>query len=524
MKTVIDLVTKIKEKFTMRKDIAPVESSSTASRAYSAGDNFFYGNLLQKATTDIAQGAALAGGTNFENADPVCATIQNLSNNLNKNGSKNLYPYYPVGFSRKRATVVETWEDDGVVDVSGTATSPGAFFVEYESEPIYGCIDGQEYKLTGCPSGGATNKYYIYIYDVTASGYAAQDIGSGATFTYHSDHVYNLGILITTGTTASHLKFRPMICLKSDYDLDSSFVPPAMTNRQLTKETTGLIDNQNVNGAKNRLNLNFSKIKAINNSGSWSNNVYTYRNVTFTLTVDENNNITKIVVNGTANANAAFFLANRQENDNSDLIAMLKANSYVPSLRAEISTNVVIKIDFYSSLSSYLSTWHSPDNKSAVTIPSNATIADVYFTVQSGNTANNVSVYPMISLENIYKVDPTFVPYAKSNKELTDKVTPVSGTPTNATGIANANANAIYKVGNLVVWNMFVKATAAISNGGTIMTLPFAPSSRIHFQAAKNYTTPSLLKVETTGVVTLSTGSLAIDDVLIATLAYETND
>lgn len=78
-KNMPDFAELIKDKFTMRKDIAPVETSSTASRAYSAGDKFYYNNLLQKATTDIAQGDTLTLNTNYKNADPVTTTIQNLS-------------------------------------------------------------------------------------------------------------------------------------------------------------------------------------------------------------------------------------------------------------------------------------------------------------------------------------------------------------------------------------------------------------------------------------------------------------
>lgn len=81
-KSAPDFAGLIKDKFTMRKDIAPVETSATASQAYKVGDKFYYGNLLQEATQDIAQGGTLTLNTNYKNADPVTTSVQNLSNQV----------------------------------------------------------------------------------------------------------------------------------------------------------------------------------------------------------------------------------------------------------------------------------------------------------------------------------------------------------------------------------------------------------------------------------------------------------
>ena len=60
-----------------------------------------------------------------------------------------------------------------------------------------------------------------------------------------------------------------------------------------------------VGGAgKNKCPLTIDGIKAVNTSGTWSGNVYTYRGITYTINVDGDDNITSIKVNGTASENS----------------------------------------------------------------------------------------------------------------------------------------------------------------------------------------------------------------------------
>lgn len=430
--------------------------------------NFVSDANYQHITVDSAFSDTSTNPVQNKVVNSLKETLTNeLHDNINLCGTKNFYKCNLNAMTWHDITITKNGENDytfnGTSSNTGTiffANTAGAFTLKSGSyKPVLVVVSGTfatnnkgNATFTTQPVGTSTQYYKALL---ASAGTLVVD-----PFTVSDEtQQYRGGIWYPTGVTFNNYRMKIMLVPASCTDY--TYEPPAKTNQQLTQETTGLIDNQNVNGTKNRLNLNLSKIKAINNSGSWSNNVYTYRDVTFTLTVDENNNITKIVVNGTASAHAAFFLASRQGSDNSDLIAMLKANSYVPSLGAKISTNVGINMDFYSSLSSYLSTWHSPDNESAVTIPSNATIADIYFNVQSGNTANNVSVYPMISLESIYKVDQTFVPYAKTNRELTDvlsqKFAVVTGTLVN--GNVTPSAPSGFTAENSVVISCMVKIT-----------------------------------------------------------------
>ena len=58
--------------------VAPIETSSTASQAYSIGDQFIYNGLLYKATAAISSGGTITPNGNCTVADSVVNQINNL--------------------------------------------------------------------------------------------------------------------------------------------------------------------------------------------------------------------------------------------------------------------------------------------------------------------------------------------------------------------------------------------------------------------------------------------------------------
>ena len=62
-------------------------------------------------------------------------------------------------------------------------------------------------------------------------------------------------------------------------------------------------------GGKNYIPLTIDRLKAVNTDGTWNGNVFTYKNVVFTINVDADDNVTGINANGQASANSAFLLA-----------------------------------------------------------------------------------------------------------------------------------------------------------------------------------------------------------------------
>ena len=65
-----------------KTDIAPVESTSTASQAYAIGEQFYYNGVLYKATAVITSGGTITPGTNCSTADSITAQNQTLTQNI----------------------------------------------------------------------------------------------------------------------------------------------------------------------------------------------------------------------------------------------------------------------------------------------------------------------------------------------------------------------------------------------------------------------------------------------------------
>lgn len=69
-------------------NIAPIEATSTASKAYSVGSQLIYNGLLYKVDSAIAQGATLTPGGNISLSPKVEAQIASLKSSLTSLGAK----------------------------------------------------------------------------------------------------------------------------------------------------------------------------------------------------------------------------------------------------------------------------------------------------------------------------------------------------------------------------------------------------------------------------------------------------
>ncbi|MBQ8688333.1 MAG: hypothetical protein IJ512_07285 [Ruminococcus sp.] len=98
-----------------------------------------------------------------------------------------------------------TVNDDRSIKVSGTATADATLDL--------GTLDltlGEQYTLTGCPSGGSESTYRLYGLNTTSWAGAGSDTGSGVTFTaqYYANTVYR--IVVYSGQTVN-ATFYPML-------------------------------------------------------------------------------------------------------------------------------------------------------------------------------------------------------------------------------------------------------------------------------------------------------------------------
>ena len=95
---------------------------------------------------------------------------------------------------------------DGVVTVNGTASATTNWAINLSG------FEGT-FTLTGCPSGGGSSSYQLWVYDVTnETSLNKSDTGSGATdIVLHKDITYSFRIRVASGYTMNNVVFKPML-------------------------------------------------------------------------------------------------------------------------------------------------------------------------------------------------------------------------------------------------------------------------------------------------------------------------
>ena len=164
MKTVVDLVTSLKNYLVGKSSVAPVEADPTdSSAAYSIGDQFYISNVLYEATASISQHDALVVGTNIKLADDLTTQIKSITDmtgaTSSTNGTHGLVPQ-PLIADRNKALFGDgTWkaisgdyvglygenEIQSATDLN-TLTTVGNYYKE-----------GTTFAVTNAPSGLTTN-------------------------------------------------------------------------------------------------------------------------------------------------------------------------------------------------------------------------------------------------------------------------------------------------------------------------------------------------------------------------------
>ena len=147
-------------------------------------------------------------------------------------GAKNLllYPYSDSSAVKSGITITDNG-DGTVLLSSGTVGSNNIQWLFHSSGSQKLKLSKGTYILTGCPSGGASSKYYIQL----AHGGTVDtwDYGEGAVFRVTQEQeIIGCAIYVKNGIQIPDLLFKPMIRLASDPD--DTWQPYAMTNRELT--------------------------------------------------------------------------------------------------------------------------------------------------------------------------------------------------------------------------------------------------------------------------------------------------
>ena len=483
MKTIVDLTEELK-KYSLEKDtaakqaveanIAPVEAdASSASRAYVVGEQLFLNDVLYDVTSPISVGDAIVVNTNITIANKLSADIkskiddlysknQTLTNKLNNEaatrsamGAKNLIPFdlasikaknsqdYPSGSWHNNEWTINgvtfAIQDDNTVVATGSNTSNSNAQLDY-----YITIKGGvPYIANGCPSGGSYTTYEIANYCLTSPVETFHDLGNGVVITREAKTDILVHMQINAGYTIDgQLVFKPMVRLASD--TDDTYEPYAKTNQQLTKETTGLIDNTEVNGAVNMLPNN-ATTQVING-------------VTFTVNDDGT-----VIANGTATAIVSIQLVADVRGLTGDKIVKVSGCPEGSTIISNKPTYCFLFRDSTGTLQYVTDTgWIGK------LVSSYGTSTSFNIRIASGVTVSNLTFKPMITVPSYTG---PYVPYAKTNKELTDESKLITLPATKNDSIVDSFVIRVRKQHNAVYVTGYLNITVAANRNDLLFTI-----------------------------------------------------
>ena len=386
------------------------------------------------------------GGLNTKETDD----IKDVYEVMGQNGAKNLIPFpYTDGFSKTMNGITYVVNSDGSVTVNGTATDTSHFSL---CQPQLDLEDGT-YILTGDMDEEVSyNKIAILFNENDASGASHWNYGKNAPceFTQNGWKVSELRIRVTSGATVNNQTFYPMIRLASDFD--DTYVPYAMTNKQLTDNKVGWKSN-GIIGAKNLLPFNLTAIKAVNTGGTWSGNTYTSGSSVFTFNDDGT-----ITFTGTAGTGYSITFPS---------FTLPKGNYILSGCPSDGSVNKWYMQSYgnvdYTSGSAILDT----GNGFTFTLTATNTLSFAIF-VKNGYDGSTLTFKPMIRLAS--DTDTTYQPYAMTNQQLTKHIDvatlPVSTITSSVGTVQTANVNLV-KSGNILTYKISISGLTIPANTWT---------------------------------------------------------
>ncbi len=110
--------------------------------------------------------------------------------------------------------VTFTVNEGGTVTVNGTATADALYILDRIN-----IKKDVNYRLVGCPSGGANATYNMVMQDIV-NWSTVFDNGSGITKSYSEDYTIIISIQIKSGVTVNNLIFKPMLSLEASATYD----------------------------------------------------------------------------------------------------------------------------------------------------------------------------------------------------------------------------------------------------------------------------------------------------------------
>ena len=168
-------------------------------------------------------------------------------------------------------------------------------------------------------------------------------------------------------------------------------------------------------GAHNLMPYDLATIKKLNTTGTWNNNVYTLGNLTFTVNSD-----LSITVNGTNGSSDVYLYLTNPNN----YVARDWGGKKLSGATGGSNTTYRMYITASNNGTSWAADISQYDDE--IIIGSYPYYGSARIMISANAVLSNVVFKPMIRLAS--DSDSTYQPYAMTNKELTDYVTPKRGT------------------------------------------------------------------------------------------------
>lgn len=303
---------------------------------------------------------------------------------LNVYGSKNILENKAV--TTTLYGVTWTVNADKTISTNNTQSESKAFTINGE----FTVPESRDYFINGCPAGGADNKYFFYLYDKsTGSNVSGRDYGNGATVSLVTGHIYSAFVWVVGGQDMSGKTFSPMIV---DARIkDSTYVPYAPTNRECVSYAANT-----VLGAHNLL-PNFAVAQTKNG-------------ITFAIDSDG-----VITANGTLTSDNTYILVNIYSNGDLPIPSGKYRGSGAPKTYTGTATAVM---NFYNFNGNSADNYDRGDGIELDYVRGSNFNVAVIVSGGVGKTVTNAKFYPMLT--DIRDTDRTYVPYAMTNRELTE--------------------------------------------------------------------------------------------------------
>lgn len=322
---------------------------------------------------------------------------------------------------------------NGTITANGTATANATFLIDRN----FGFENEGNYFLSGCPSGGGLNSFYIKWYQnhtgVTVTNY--NDYGSGIIIPYQ--HIFSeknyLSIDIIAGATVKNVVFRPQIELG---DTATAYEPPIIA--------------QGINLWVCKKNLMCYPYWIQQQSGK-----FTHNGITYTINADMS-----ISANGTATADSYCELQRLTISPN--INSLIKNTDYflsgTPAGGSEYTYMMYAGI--YDNDGNRIAIYHDYGSGVSIKIANNYRCT-TNILIKKGQTVSNLIFRPQLELGS------AATDYEMPSGELTNEVRQRDGLNTISVSVGTLSVTGVRKNATIKrIWEKLDELTAEI-NGET---------------------------------------------------------